>query len=77
MMGEGSYAGVARGGGHGAREGGGEAAVMAWFRRAGIGGVGTQGSTDRPCFAAADRFHPGLLSCTRPFRARVVGAEVG
>ena len=33
-MGEGSYAGVARGGGHGAREDGGEAAAMAGFCRA-------------------------------------------
>ncbi len=34
------YAGVARGGGHGAREGGRETAMVAWFRRAEIARAG-------------------------------------
>ena len=61
--GEGSYAGVARDGGHGAREGGREAAVMASFRRA-------------FCLSPLyPRLTPWATTC-RPFRGSVIGAEV-
>ena len=46
-----------------------------WSCRAGISRTWTQGSSDRPCSASADRLHPGLLNCKRPFRARVDGEE--
>ena len=61
--GGGGRGGVARAGGHGARECGVVAAGRSGFAAPYLCGLVTQGYADPPCFAAADRLHLGLLNC--------------